>query len=154
MDKTKFRALVAKCNFVVGECWIWPRATKDGYTFVYLEGKQIRTHRASYETFKGPIPPGLEPDHTCRNRACMNPDHLEAVTHRTNVLRGEGLAAKNARKTHCKNGHPYDGFYQGMGRCCMICKRAKGRRNTALYRKRRIDGSHQNQFEQDKIAVG
>lgn len=137
MDKTRFRALVEKCNFSQGECWVWPRALDfDGYTKVYFYGKQVRTHVASYETFKGPIPPGLEPDHLCRNRPCINPEHLEAVTHRVNVLRGEGIAAKNARKTHCRKGHLYDGFYRGMGRCCMKCKRAKDKRNTAAYRAR------------------
>ena len=65
-------------------------------------------HRFAYETFVGPIPEGLTIDHLCRIRHCVNPEHLEAVTDRVNILRGEGISAQHARATHCPQGHPYD----------------------------------------------
>ena len=70
-------------------CWIWIKATDDrGYGRIAHRGRNVRAHRLYYETLKGPVPPGLELDHLCRNPACVNPDHLDPVTHRVNVRRG------------------------------------------------------------------
>ena len=99
-------------------CWLWLNRTTRRYG--KFRGQPV--HRYAYELFKGSVPPGLELDHLCRNPYCVNPDHLEAVTHKENVLRGEANAAINARMTHCKNGHPLptDRDRQGKRRC-QIC---------------------------------
>lgn len=92
----------------VNDCWTYPPNEKiTGYSRVMHNRKRQMTHRAVYELLVGTVPKYLELDHLCRNRACINPDHLEPVTKKENVLRGEGYMAKNARKTHCKNGHEF-----------------------------------------------
>jgi len=73
----------------------------------------------------GPIPEGLDLDHLCRNRWCVNPEHVEPVTRRENLIRGQTTIAQNVSKTHCPAGHAYDEtntyYYRGM-RQCRICR--------------------------------
>jgi hypothetical protein len=112
-----------------GSCWLWTGGlTRDGYGVFWVNRKQRRpAHRWSYEHFVGPIPEGLQIDHLCRVRRCVNPDHLEPVTNRENILRGDTFAAANGRKTHCPKGHPYEGenLYEIRGeRRCRACNRA------------------------------
>lgn len=86
-----------------------------------------RAHRVMYEGTVASVPAGLVLDHLCRNRACCNPAHLEPVTHRENIMRGVGVAAVNAARTHCVNGHEFtaDNTYlrkrPGGGRICKAC---------------------------------
>ncbi len=109
-------------------CWMWTAARDHGYASFNFNGRSNgRAHRYAHELLIGPIPDGLEPDHLCRNTACVNPLHLELVTGRENILRGESPTAQNARKTHCKHGHeltPENTYIRpGNRRDCRVCRR-------------------------------
>ena len=117
---------------VTDGCWFWQAATSLGYGLFFPEHSiRVLAHRFAYETLIGPIPPTLQLDHLCRNRRCVNPDHLEPVTIQVNILRGEGHAAKNAAKTHCPQGHAYDLFnthhFDGE-RHCRLCGKERQRK--------------------------
>ena len=89
-------------------CWVWLGCRVGGYGQMGIsDRKRVFVHRLAYAQLVGPIPDGMTLDHLCRNRSCVRPDHLEAVTQRTNVLRGVGRSAVNARKTACPRGHAY-----------------------------------------------
>jgi hypothetical protein len=121
-------------------CWLWiANSTHDGYGMIFWGGGKLMAHRVSYERLIGPIPAGLQLDHTCRTRCCVNPAHLEPVTNRENQMRGVSFSAVNATKTHCPQGHTYDAkntaVYKGYGsRVCRACTRA---RSLARYRRLR-----------------
>lgn len=122
-------------------CWLWIGTTdKLGYGRLWWEGRPSLAHRVVYNAAKAPIPNGLSLDHLCRNPTCVNPDHLEPVTHKVNVLRGEGFGAKNKRKMHCDNGHPFTEVNtiertDGSGwRACRTCRNAAN----AAYHQRKI----------------
>lgn len=127
----------------LGPCWIWTAATDTkGYGKFFvgkIEGKtKLRqAYRVAYELEVGPIPEGLDLDHLCRVRLCVNPLHLEPVTHRTNVLRGEGMPARGVLFTRCPKGHPYDEentYWYGNNRKCRKCRYEAGRRHAAKKR--------------------
>lgn len=103
--------------------------TNQGYNRVSILGKNLLLHRLIYTAAKGDIPKGLELHHVCENPGCVNPDHLRPVTHRENVLFGASPAAKQARQTHCINGHPLSGdnlIVDGDGhRHCKACGRVR-----------------------------
>lgn len=117
-------------------CWQWLGSQgAKGYAQWHIAGKIIYVHRYAYNVLVGEIPPELIIDHLCRNRSCVNPEHIELVTQRENILRGIGLAAQGSVATHCPQGHPYDDqntyIYQGRRYC-----RACGRQRTSNYEKR------------------
>lgn len=95
---------------VDGPCWEWiGQLGAQGYGVFSFQRKDTAAHRWIYQRLVGPVPAQLELDHLCRNRSCVNPDHLEPVTHKENVLRGSGVAAMHARKTHCIRNHELSG---------------------------------------------
>ncbi len=113
-------------------CWLWTAYTMpNGYGQFRYEGRMRLAHRLSYEWLIGPIPTGLQLDHLCRVRHCVNPAHLEPVTTRINLLRGEGFSAANARKTHCINGHEFTRdntrSWKDSIRICRACDRERHR---------------------------
>lgn len=111
-------------------CWIWKGSLSQGYGHIKAKHKNFAAHRLGYELLIGEIPVGKVLDHLCRNRACVNPHHLEIVTHKINILRGVGRAAMEARMKSCINGHLLvgDNLYirpkDGKRRCRLCNKRA------------------------------
>lgn len=130
-------------------CWIWTgRVGTHGYGEIQAEGRRWTVPRLMYSLLVEPLAPEQQPDHRCRVRSCVNPAHLEPVTLRENVLRGNSPAAVNARKTHCPQGHLYNegNTYRRPGtghRQCRECMRCHQRRNRywVKYRQQKQDES-------------
>lgn len=111
-------------------CWNWTAASKpEGYGKFYVDGHLKQAHRVAYELLMGSaIPDGFQLDHLCRNPRCVNPDHLEPVTQRENLLRGHVWLRDAARtRTTCPQGHPYDRRDNAGSRICTRCQRANAR---------------------------
>jgi hypothetical protein len=115
-------------------CWIWVGSVqKSGQYAVYWHnGKLQYAHRVSYESLVGPIPDGLQIDHLCRVRFCVNPAHLEPVTQQVNMARGTAgavIAQIQRSKTECAQGHPYspENTYHRLtgGRSCKACAKQR-----------------------------
>ncbi len=118
-------------------CWLWAGRLDPDYGRFTVHGVTIRCPRAAWLVLRGPIPDGFEPDHLCRLKPCVNPDHMELVTHLENIRRGD--AGKHlSDRTHCPQGHPYDEANTYLNpngsRKCRICRAAMN------IRKRRREG--------------
>jgi len=123
-------------------CWLWLGALDTpGYGQVRQRGKMLMAHRVAYERWVGEVPAGLHVDHLCRQRCCVNPEHLEPVTNAENLRRG---ISHNRARTHCRAGHEFDEkntYATPDGRReCRSCHRDRDRRRRARRRELRLDG--------------
>ena len=112
-------------------CWLWKGATSKGYGRVRINGVLYQAHCVVYEFFVEPIPEGMDLDHLCRVRNCINFNHLEPVPRAVNLARGDSFIAENMRKTHCFRGHPLvppnlSKVWTGQ-RHCLACGRIRSR---------------------------
>lgn len=123
----------------LGNCWVWTGRLSHGYGVIQIGTLAMPTtvlaHRLAWEMENGrQFPKGLEPDHLCRRPSCMKPLHLEPVTHRENMLRGNTFAARQAARTHCPQGHEYspENTYvsRNGSRSCRACASEAARRRT------------------------
>ena len=122
ISKDEFESNFKKSN----NCWKWVgRQYVTGYGRYWQNQISYLAHRVSYELYKGNLEKNKVIDHLCRNKLCVNPDHLEQVTISENVMRGEGITAKKSRSSSCPNGHPYPNIPKIVNgwRLCKICLR-------------------------------
>ena len=122
-ELTRFEAKIERVPF--STCWFWLASTKaqSRYGQFHFRGRGECAHRVAYWHWRGDIPSGLVIDHLCRQPLCVNPKHLEVVTHRENCLRGDA-GLRNLRKTECPSGHAYDDentVRDGRKRRCRKC---------------------------------
>lgn len=125
--------IIQRTDRTTSDCWLWTRSLdRYGYAEIKVQGRHHLAHRLSYEVLVGPIPEGLVIDHLCRKRHCVNPAHMEPVTPLENTLRGSAPSVINASKTHCPQGHPFDGantiIRPSGGRRCRACHNASTNR--------------------------
>lgn len=124
------------------ECWHWTgQIARDGYGRLSVDGRKQMAHRLAYEVWVGPIAVGLEIDHLCRVKTCINPAHLEAVTRAENMHRQPRIAARMAQ-THCKRGHEFTASNTRIdSRGCRNCKTCHNERERARKALRRMERS-------------
>lgn len=120
-------------------CWVWTRALSKGYGQKWVDGRTVKAHTWSYERAYGPVPDGLVLDHLCRQRDCVNPDHLEPVTQGENMRRAMTPTMIAFRTGICVRGHPYtpeSAYYRADGsKQCRVCERiARARRHGKEFR--------------------
>lgn len=139
-------------------CWLWTSTLNNkGYARLGMYKRLVLVHRWTYILFKGVIPANLELDHLCRNPRCINPNHLEPVTHQENNLRGNTQSAIHAKKTHCPQGHPYDEENTHIDkrgrRECRVCKREKARTYNELLTLKRTHCPQGHLYDSENTGI-
>lgn len=122
-----------KYNILENGCWEWTgKIEKSGYGRFWKNGKSVFAHRFAYEIFNGVIPEKLTVDHLCKNRKCVNPNHLDLATRHENARRGNNKIANNKSITHCPQGHEYDiiNTYVKLNgeRACKVCSKLRNKK--------------------------
>lgn len=148
ITKPKIKHFMTKINKVDSGCWEWTGYVKpNGYGQFAQPGSQIvYAHRWIYAAIKGEIPEGYDIDHLCRNRKCVNPDHLEAVTRLENLKRSPIYRGNvKSAMTHCPSGHPYDesNTYNVPGRSHRLCRKCRYERNKLASKRRQHEQAKQ-----------
>lgn len=146
IDKDVERRFLTRVN-KTDCCWFWTGGCRGGcrgrYGAFWYKGRQVSTHRFSYELYVKKIPKNKVIDHLCKNTKCVNPQHLEVVTTQESLLRGNSFQAKNAKKTHCPKNHAYTKentwVSKKNSRHCKTCARLKSR---AYYWKKKNDNNY------------
>ena len=151
-DKVDTHGPVPEYRPDLGPCWTYPKTlTEFGYVYFMVNQKSVAMHRFAYEMLVGPIPAGMQLDHLCRVRHCVNPHHCEPVTNRENGLRGISFAAANARKTHCPRSHEYtpENTYIGSKgeRKCRACATALSKQRAAERKRQRHEARRRLELE-------
>jgi hypothetical protein len=129
----ELRTLLEDRIFRTGDCWLWIGSVSDrGYGNVTYKGKSYKAHRLAYHFYKEDLIPGLEIDHLCKVKNCVNPDHLEQVTKQENMRRSDCVSAVNRRKTRCKRGHDFNSdntyTHKSGKRSCRLCRNEDGKK--------------------------
>lgn len=134
-------------------CWLWTGKTTNGYGIVGIGGRNgrlMRAHRVAYESMVGPIPKGLDLDHLCRVRNCVNPAHLEPVTRLENLRRSP---LTSVGQTHCVRGHNLGPVIAGRRRLCRECHREWDKRRRVDPKRREYMRQYQRDYKGRRRAI-